>query len=191
MLWHPSPGLRGSLHWTPHPPAGRAPGGGRDRAWLCMCDSSREAFRVWQTRQRPGTVVAPAAWVLGHRGLRRPQEAPGISHCPQCGVLAATSPGPGGPGCPTLPGVSPPTASRVSAGPRRGCGTSSKADACRHRVPRATGPKGPGCHQLLERGHPTSHTPSCCTGLQRPVTATPCVGRQGNPKPGIQKATHN
>lgn len=135
--------------------------------------------------------LPPAAWVLGHRGLRRPQEAPGISHCPQCGVLAATSPGPGGPGCPTPPGVSPPTASRVSAGPRRGCGTSSKADACRHRVPRATGPKGPGCHQLLERSHPTSHTPSCCTGLQRPVTATPCVGRQGNPKPGIQKATHN
>lgn len=103
--------------------------------------------------------LPPAAWVLGHRGLRRPQEAPGISHCPQCGVLAATSPGPRGPGCPTPPGVSPPTASRVSAGPRRGCGTSSKADACRHRVPRATGPKGPGCHQLLERGHPTSHTP--------------------------------
>lgn len=60
--------------------------------------------------------LPPAAWVLGHRGLRRPQEAPGISHCPQCGVLAATSPGPGGPGCPTPPGVSPPTASRVSAG---------------------------------------------------------------------------
>lgn len=136
------------------------------------------------------SVQSPHSGVLSWAGPL-PQEAPGLPHCPRYGVLTVTSPGPGVPGCPPPPGVSPPTVSSFGAKPRRGCPTCSKTDACRHHVPRATGPKGPGCLQLLKCGHPTSHTPSQHTGLQRPVTATPCVGHQGNPRPGIQKATHN